>query len=158
MIEIRGEIVIARPIEEVFELLADARNEPLYNPRILKAEKVSAGPIGLGTRFEQTARSIGRTGQMIMEITEYLPPHRLSVISRSSVMRVQGTETFESVVGGTRARYFWDMHPTGLAVLLTPVFAVFGRRLERGVWESMKKFLEQRRATETTSSESHIES
>jgi uncharacterized protein YndB with AHSA1/START domain len=61
MIEIRGEIVIARPIEEVFELLADARNEPLYNPRILKAEKVSAGPIGLGTRFEQTARSIGRT-------------------------------------------------------------------------------------------------
>jgi hypothetical protein len=53
MLQISGEIVIARPVEEVFALLADARNEPLYNPRILKAEKVSAGPIGLGTRFEQ---------------------------------------------------------------------------------------------------------
>jgi uncharacterized protein YndB with AHSA1/START domain len=148
MLQISGEIVIARPVEEVFALLADARNEPLYNPRILKAEKASAGRIGLGTRCEQTARSAGRAGQMIMEITEYLPPRRLSVISRSSVMRVRGTETFESVVGGTRARYLWEVHPTGLAVLLTPVFAIFGRRLERNVWESMKKFLEQRRDTE----------
>jgi uncharacterized protein YndB with AHSA1/START domain len=158
MVQISGEIVIARPIEEVFSLLADARNEPLYNPRILKAEKVSPGPIGPGTRFEQTARAIGRTGQMMIEITEYVPPRRLSLITRSSVMRVQGTETFESVVGGTRARYFWEVHLTGLAMLLTAVFAVVGRRMERGVWESIKRFLEQRRATETTLSESHMKS
>jgi hypothetical protein len=63
-------------------------------------------------------------------------------------MRVHGTDTFESLVGGTRARYSWDMHLTGLAVLLTPMFAVFGRRLERGVWESIKRFLEQRPVTE----------
>jgi uncharacterized protein YndB with AHSA1/START domain len=147
MVQISGEIVIERPIEEIFALLADARNEPLYNPRILNAEKLSAGPIGQGTRFEQTARSMGRTGRMIIEITEYLPPRRLSLIARSPAMRVRGTETFESVVGGTRARYSWEVHPTGLAVLLTPLLAVFGRRLERGVWDSMKKFMEQRPAT-----------
>jgi hypothetical protein len=70
MVQISGEIVIAGPIEEVFALLADARNEPLYNPRIVRAEKVSPGPIGLGTRFEQTARAISHTGQMMIEITE----------------------------------------------------------------------------------------
>jgi uncharacterized protein YndB with AHSA1/START domain len=148
MVQISGEIVIARPIEEVFELLADARNEPLYNPRIRKAEKISPGPIGPGTRFEQTARAIGRTGQMMIEITEYVPPRRLSLSTRSSVMRVHGTDTFESLVGGTRVRYSWDMHLTGLAMLLTPIFAVFGRRLEWGVWESIKSFLEQRPVTE----------
>ena len=79
MVRISGEIVIERPIEEVFGLSADARNEPLYNPRILKAEKISAGPIGQGTRFEQTARAIGRTDQMMIEITEYVPPRRLSL-------------------------------------------------------------------------------
>jgi uncharacterized protein YndB with AHSA1/START domain len=105
MVRISGEVVIARPIEEVFALLADARNEPLYNPRILKAEKVSPGPIGPGTRFEQTARAIGHTGQMMIEITECVPPRRLSLITRSSAMRVHGTDTFESLVGGTRARY-----------------------------------------------------
>jgi hypothetical protein len=148
MVQISGEIVIAGPIEEVFALLADARNEPLYNPRIVRAEKVSPGPIGLGTRFEQTARAISHTGQMMIEITEYVRPRRLSLITRSSAMRVHGTDTFESLVGGTRARYSWDMHLTGLAVLLTPMFAVFGRRLERGVWESIKRFLEQRPVTE----------
>jgi uncharacterized protein YndB with AHSA1/START domain len=148
MVQISGEIVIAGPIEEVFALLADARNEPLYNPRIVRAEKVSPGPIGLGTRFEQTARAISDTGQMMIEITEYVRPRRLSLITRSSAMRVHGTDTFESLVGGTRARYSWDMHLTGLAVLLTPMFAVFGRRLERGVWESIKRFLEQRPVTE----------
>jgi hypothetical protein len=30
-------LAIERPIEEVFALLADARNGPLYNTRILKA-------------------------------------------------------------------------------------------------------------------------
>jgi hypothetical protein len=148
MVQISGEIVIARPIEEVFALLVDARNEQLYNPRILKAEKVSPGPIGPGTRFEQTARALGRTGQMMIEIIECIPPRRLSLITRSSAMKVRGTDTFESVIGGTRAQYYWDMHLTGLAVLLTPIFGVFGRRLERGVWESIKSFLEQRPVTQ----------
>jgi hypothetical protein len=87
-----------------------------------------------------------RTGQMMIEIAEYVPPRRLSLTTRSSAMRVQGTETFESLYGATKARYSWDMRPTGLAVLLTPLFAIFGRRLERGVWASMKRYLEERPA------------
>jgi uncharacterized protein YndB with AHSA1/START domain len=147
MVDISGEIVIARPIEDVFATLADVRNEPLYNSRVLKVEKVSPGPIGPGTRFRQRARSMGRTQQMLIEITKYLPPHRLSLITWSSAMRVYRTATFEAVAGGTRARYSWSVQPRGLAVLLTPVFAVLSRHLERGVWESIKMFLEQRPAT-----------
>jgi hypothetical protein len=62
MVRISGEIVIERPIEEVFGLSADARNEPLYHPRILKAEKISAGPIGQGHGLNKPlAQSAGRT-------------------------------------------------------------------------------------------------
>jgi hypothetical protein len=32
---IEGEIVIDRPVEEVFDVVADERNEPRYNPRLL---------------------------------------------------------------------------------------------------------------------------
>jgi uncharacterized protein YndB with AHSA1/START domain len=81
MLQISGEIVIARPVEEVFALLADARNEPLYNPRILKAEKGLGWSDWTGDTLRTDPRSMGRAGQMIMEITEYLPPRRLSVIS-----------------------------------------------------------------------------
>ena len=41
MVHIEGEIVINRPIEAVFDFVADACNEPRYNPLILRAEKTS---------------------------------------------------------------------------------------------------------------------
>ena len=49
MARIEGEIVIDRPVEEVFDFVADERNEPRYNPQMLRAEQISSGPIGLGT-------------------------------------------------------------------------------------------------------------
>jgi hypothetical protein len=32
MADINGEIIIHRPVEEVFDFVADERNEPRYNP------------------------------------------------------------------------------------------------------------------------------
>ena len=43
MIHIEGEIVINRPVEEVFDVVSDERNEPRYNPRLLWVEKISSG-------------------------------------------------------------------------------------------------------------------
>ena len=38
MLRVEGAIVIRRPVDEVFDFVADARN--LYDPRIVGAEKV----------------------------------------------------------------------------------------------------------------------
>jgi hypothetical protein len=43
MVHIEGEILINRPVEEVFDVVADERNEPRYNPRLLWVEKVYSG-------------------------------------------------------------------------------------------------------------------
>jgi hypothetical protein len=51
MAHICGEVTIDAPVEEVFDLVADERNEPRYNPRIVRAEKLSEGPVGRGARF-----------------------------------------------------------------------------------------------------------
>lgn len=48
MIHIDGEITINRPVETVFDTVADERNEPNYNPRIARAEMLTAGPVGPG--------------------------------------------------------------------------------------------------------------
>ena len=49
MTRIQGEIVIDRPVEVVFDYVADQSNEPQYNPRMVRAEKVTPGPVGKGT-------------------------------------------------------------------------------------------------------------
>jgi hypothetical protein len=38
MASIAGELVINRPVNEVFDFVADEQNEPRYNPRIRRAE------------------------------------------------------------------------------------------------------------------------
>ena len=49
MARIEGEIVIDRPVEVVFDYVADQSNEPQYNPRMVRAEKITPGPVGKGT-------------------------------------------------------------------------------------------------------------
>jgi uncharacterized protein YndB with AHSA1/START domain len=64
---VSGEILINRPVEQVFDYAADQRNEPLYNARMLRSEKITDGPIGVGTRFRATARSGRRVVEMLIE-------------------------------------------------------------------------------------------
>ena len=67
MARIHGEIVIARPVEEVFDFVADERNEPKYNPQMTRVEKSTDGPIGVGTRFEAETRTRGAATKMTTE-------------------------------------------------------------------------------------------
>ena len=41
MPRVEREMVINRPVEEVFDFMADGRNEPHYNPHMLRAEQTS---------------------------------------------------------------------------------------------------------------------
>jgi len=46
-----GEILIDLPAEEVFDFVADSRNEPSFNPAMAGVELLTPLPIGRGTRF-----------------------------------------------------------------------------------------------------------
>ena len=46
MARIEGEIVIGHPVDVVFGYVADQSNEPQYNLRMVRAEKITAGPWG----------------------------------------------------------------------------------------------------------------
>ena len=51
MVRIQGDKVISRAIEDVFDFVADETNEPKYNPRMIRAEKITPEPLGEGTRW-----------------------------------------------------------------------------------------------------------
>ena len=47
MARVDGEIVIEQPAEVVFDVVADQRNEPTYNPAMTRSQKkLTEGPIG----------------------------------------------------------------------------------------------------------------
>ena len=142
MARVQGEIVIYRPVEEVFDFVADERNEPRYNPRMCDAEQISEGPIGLGARFRTELETMGRTMPMIVEFTGYERPRRLASVTRSSMMETEGALTFESAPGGTRMRWSWEVRPRGALRLMAPLVGVIGRRQEQSIWGNLKRLLE----------------
>jgi len=104
------------------------------------AELLTALPIGRGTRFR--AR-MGRAGtQMLVELTEFDRPLRLGSRTTSSMMQTSGTLTFASDGDGTVMSWDWQVHPKGWMRMLGPLFEPLGNRMERRIWTSMKRYLE----------------
>lgn len=156
MTRIAGRTEFTRPPAEVFELLADPRNESRYNPLILAADKTSGGPIGVGTRFVQQAKSFGRIGDVDIEVVEYRRPERLAFAIRSSGIDVHGALAIAPHGSGCVVDWIWDLRPRGAWRLLGPLMALGGRRLERRVWEQMRRYVDAS-GTEPAATATHDE-
>lgn len=144
MAHVEGEIIINRPVEEVFDFVADARNEPRYNRAMVRTELITEEPIGAGSRFHAVMTGQGRSADMTIEFTTYERPRRLGSSTHLSTMEIDGMLTFEPVPAGTRMRWFWDLHPHGAPKFLTPLVTYIGERQEKGLWTGLKRYLESR--------------
>ena len=142
MAKITGEITIRRPVEVVFDYVADQTNEPEYNPNMVRAEKDTAGPIGKGTRFRSAVRSAGRIAEMVIETTAYDRPRLLASTTTMDQMDIDYTLTFDPVAEGTLMRWSGDVRPKGGLRLMGPLVGWMGTRQERRIWSSLKSHLE----------------
>ena len=70
MIQFTTSIDINRPVAEVFDFLADFEHMPTWNYFVRHVEKMTPGPIRVGTRFHQ----VRVTDEQDYEIT-LLEPH-----------------------------------------------------------------------------------
>jgi carbon monoxide dehydrogenase subunit G len=142
MARISGHIHIERPLEVVFDCVADERNEPRYNPKMTAVSLVSEPPIGQGSRFAATLKSGPRRFTMTTEFTDFERPTRLGLVSTVGTMRTVGAATFERQGTGTLMSWAWEVQLHGIMKLATPVVAWMGRRQERAIWAQLKVILE----------------
>ena len=126
----------------VFDYVADQSNEPQYNPQMVRAEKVTTGPVGAGTKFRSAVASRGRTAEMLIEITGYDRPHRLASATTMQQAEIRYTLTFEPAGSGTRMRWSGQVRPKGAVKVLGPLIAWMGRHQEQRIWTSLKQHLE----------------
>jgi polyketide cyclase/dehydrase/lipid transport protein len=142
MARIEGEIVIGRPVDVVFDYVADQSNEPQYNPQMVRAEKITPGPVGKGTRFRSAVTSMGRTAEMLIECTGYDRPKLFATTTTMAQADISYTLRFQPAPAGTRMRWSGQVHPKGAFRLLGPVITRVGIRQEERIWTSLKKHLE----------------
>ena len=142
MAQIEGEILIDQPVDVVFDYVADQSNEPHYNPHMIRAEKITPGPVGKGTQFRSAVASMGRTAEMLIEYTGYDRPTLLASTITMAQADFSYLLMFEPAGAGTRMRWAGQVRPKGAFRLLGPVISWLGTRQERRIWASLKQHLE----------------
>ena len=142
MARIEGEIVIGRPVDEVFDYVADQSNEPQYNRQMVRAQKITPGPVGKGTRFRSAMASGGRTAEMLIECTGYDRPELFATTTTMAQADIGYTLRFEPAPAGTRMRWSGQVQPKGALRLLGPLITWLGSRQEQRIWAALKQHLE----------------
>jgi len=129
---------IACPPEQVFDTLADLRNDTQWNTRVSTAELRSPESIGPGSRF---AIVNGGTPYDVT-ITTYDRPSRL-VLEASGKPDLTIAYTFTPTSDGTQLDSDFDFRPSGVLRLLFPLFAPVIRRDVPRQYASLKALCER---------------
>ena len=138
----KGEMkcVVNRPVEEVFDFLADVRNEAAWNPRVVRIDKTSDGPIGAGTTFHGLYKGIG---PLRTELVEYERPGRLSFRSRGPRMRITGTFVLSTAQGESSVGLNADLEPQGPFRFIAPLMAPLIKRQNAAAATRLRQALEK---------------
>ncbi len=98
-------LIIGRPINEVFRFVADFENMPKWNYYVVEVNKVTSGPIGVGTVFRQ----VRKTDTQRYQIVEFEPNRKVVVETLPPAPALQMRFTFEPAGGGTRLTDEWEL-------------------------------------------------
>src|SRR5918998_3495747 len=116
-------VVIDRPIEEVFDFLADGTNDPKFSPRVQEIRKTTEGPVGVGTVYVSTVKDAGMTTKREFKLTEFERPTRIrwAEISKNTITAPEGGYDLTPEGDGTRVRIFNVLQGHGVGKLLAPL-------------------------------------
>jgi uncharacterized protein YndB with AHSA1/START domain len=129
---------IACPPEEVFDLLADLRNDPQWNSRVSSAELRSPEPIGLGSRF---AIVNGGTAYDVT-ISGYERPSRLELEAKGNPELTIAC-TLTPTGDATELEGDFDFRPRGALKVVFPLLAPVIRRDVPKQYASFKALCER---------------
>lgn len=140
MTVIRNSTVLPCTPEEAFDYLPDLRSELEWNPDCKRVDKITDGPVGLGTKF----RAQWKGSPLVeVEIVEYERPRRWKA-HNDGPLEIHFTATLEPVAAGTRLRVDFDARPHGWFRLVFPAFLLFARRAEKANMRRVRQALERR--------------
>ena len=139
------ETVIRRSPEDVFDFCCDLRSELQWNPKAKYVEKLTDGPVGVGTRYRARWSNSGPTA---VEVVRFHRPRSWETHAEAGGMGVRFRGTVADAGPGARYTAYLELHPKGLAWLVAPLALLAIRRQDQ---KSMDRIREALEATTVTS-------
>ena len=135
-------LTVPRPVAATFAFVSDFTNAVHWDPRTYATEKVTDGPVGIGTRFLLTGgmmkqgwvrrlRIPARFAGMALpyDVVEFDPPHGFVLEGETRVFRYRDEITFSDEADATKVRYWAKLEFKGLLRFLDPVLRLMFRRI-----------------------------
>jgi uncharacterized protein YndB with AHSA1/START domain len=138
------EIVIRRPPEEVFDYCSDLRSELRWNPKAKYVEKLSDGPVGVGTRYRA---QWSNTGPTAVEVVQFDRPRSWETHATARGMGVRFRGTVTDAAPGARYTADLELQPKRLAWLVAPLALLAMRRQDQMHMQHIREALESSTVT-----------
>lgn len=144
MVRFNAEVVIKRPVEDVFSFVAHGENGSMWNSAVRQMRKTSEGPVGIGTEYWMSRQLPQGRVENTVQVVEYEPNKRYSIRVTSGPTPFLYRYEFEPQGGGTRMSLSAEGELGGVADLLSPIASIVVKRGVEANFQTLKKLLESR--------------
>jgi hypothetical protein len=142
MPRIQGAVVIRRPLDAVFDVVADLRNAPRYDPHVLRVDPLTDSAVGRGARWSALMRSGRWPVAVVVECTEYQRPSVLAWTTTTPGTQVRRRLTLDAVPEGTRLSWDCERRSGGPLGALSGLLGLLAARRERATWTALRRVVE----------------
>jgi hypothetical protein len=141
-VDVRTEIVIARPRTEVAAFACDPDNAAEWYENIESVAWETPPPLSLGSRIAFIARFLGRRLGYTYEVVEWIPGERFVMRTAEGPFPMETTYTWEDSGDGTRMALRNRGKPAGFTKIAAPVMTRAMRRANRKDLARLKTLVE----------------
>jgi carbon monoxide dehydrogenase subunit G len=143
---ITAEKQINAPPERVFALASSFATMPERIPGIKRVEMLTDGPVGVGTRFNETRVMFGKEATETMEVTAFDPPRSYNLVANSCGCIYDSRFECTPSAGGTLVTLTFNITAVSFfAKLMSPLSKLMSGMMRKcfdGDLEAIKKAAE----------------
>ena len=142
MFAIEAEIRINHPLEDVFNFVADSRNDPQWAVPVLECTQIAGDGPGLGAQYTFASKVAWGKVHGQMEVVIYEPPQRIEWEMQSSVNSTRARIDFKSEAGATLLSARSTLKARGLFRLTESMMEKEIDKAYRQQFQNLKELLE----------------
>ncbi|MGD2042659.1 MAG: SRPBCC family protein [Acidimicrobiia bacterium] len=136
-------VIIAAPVEQVFDTVAHIDRFSEAVPAIREVEFLSETRRGVGARFKETREMNGREGSTVLEVTEYEENERVRIVSDAGGAIWDTLFTTRPTNDGTELAMAMEAKPhTLLARISTPMIKGMVTKAIQADLDAVKEYCE----------------
>lgn len=137
-------VYIDAPVETVFGIITDFEHAPSIMETVVKTEKLTEGPIGVGTRIREVRNIRGKEAEAELVVSEFIPNEKYAVTSESFGMTVEYRYHFTAKDNGTTVDFTGLLRAKGLKnALIKPLFERILKKEDKDHLVKLKEYIEQ---------------